>query len=211
MRSGRRSQPWNSSSCSLSCRVPAPSETTAASSSVSAAAWSISSPPTERPIPPILPGSTSGRVLRNSIAARMSLSRTPAEQVAVALALALAAAVEEQDPVAVAGEHARVRLRAAAAGEGDHGGAVLRGHVPALELEAVARPERDVLVRGAEVGRGHGLPHDVRDDVAESERRDGRVRQDRARRRRSAPGGCSASGGGRSACVTARASRSRRR
>ena len=111
------------------------------------------------------------------------LVAAPAEQVAVAFALALAAAVEEQDAVAVAHEHPGVRLRAAAAGEGDHGRAVLRGHVPALELEAVARPERDVLVRGAEVGCGHGLPHDVGDHVAESERRDRRVRQDAVRRR----------------------------
>ena len=68
------------------------------------------------------------------------LVAAPAEQVAVAFALAFAAAVEEQDAVAVADEHAGVRLRSAAAREGDHGGAVLRGHVPPLELEAVARP-----------------------------------------------------------------------
>ena len=55
-------------------REPAPSETTALRSSVSAAAWSISSPPTDSPRPPIRSGSTSGRRFRNSIAALMSFS-----------------------------------------------------------------------------------------------------------------------------------------
>ena len=54
--------------------VPAPSETTAARPSDWAAACSINSPPTEKPIPPIRPGSTSGRLLRKSTAAAMSLS-----------------------------------------------------------------------------------------------------------------------------------------
>ena len=62
-------------SCSsLSARAPAPSETTARRSSVSAAASSIISPPTDSPIPPMRPGSTSGRCCRKRIAALMSRS-----------------------------------------------------------------------------------------------------------------------------------------
>ena len=43
-------------------RIPAPSDTTALKSSVSAAAWSIISPPTESPTPPMRSGLTSGRL-----------------------------------------------------------------------------------------------------------------------------------------------------
>jgi hypothetical protein len=50
---------WSMSSVVL--RAPAPSDTIAASSSVSAAASIIISPPTDRPIPPMRSGSTSGR------------------------------------------------------------------------------------------------------------------------------------------------------
>ena len=50
---------------------PAPSDTTALKSSVSAAAWSIISPPTESPTPPMRSGSTSGR-LEVAIAASRS-------------------------------------------------------------------------------------------------------------------------------------------
>ena len=53
---------WSNSS--LYMRDPAPSETTARRSSVSAATSSISSPPTERPRPPMRSGSTSGRCCR---------------------------------------------------------------------------------------------------------------------------------------------------
>ena len=42
-------------------RAPAPSDTSASSASVRAAVSSSISPPTEKPIPPIRPGSTSGR------------------------------------------------------------------------------------------------------------------------------------------------------
>ena len=45
-------------------RSPAPSETTPARPSFSAASWIISSPPTEKPIPPMRPSSTSGRSWR---------------------------------------------------------------------------------------------------------------------------------------------------
>ena len=76
----------------------------------------------------------------------------PAEQVRIALALALASAVEEQHAVAVVGEHLRPLLRGRPAGERDHGRAVLRLDVPALEPEPVARRELDVLVRRAEIG-----------------------------------------------------------
>ena len=154
-------RPWNSSICSLNWRVPAPSETTAASSSVSAAAWSISSPPTERPIPPIPPGLTSWPGLQELDRGEDVLVSTPTEEIAVAFAVALTAAVEEQNPVAVADEHAGVRLRAAAARERDHSSAVLRRHVPALEAEAIAGREGHVLVGRAEVRRWHGLPHHV--------------------------------------------------
>ena len=75
------------------------------------------------------------------------LAAAPAPGVRLTFALALAAAVEQQHPVAVPGEHARLPLRAAAAGEGDHGRAVLRRDVPALELEPVGGRELHVLER----------------------------------------------------------------
>ena len=58
----------------------------------------------------------------------------PAEDVRVALALALAAAVEEEDAVPVADEHPRLPLCTPPPWKGDDRRAVLRGHVPALEL-----------------------------------------------------------------------------
>jgi hypothetical protein len=69
--------------------------------------------------------------------------------------VALAATVEQEDPVAVAGQQPRVGLRPATAGERDHRRAGPRGYVPTPELEAVARPEADLLVRRAQLGRGH--------------------------------------------------------
>ncbi len=76
----------------------------------------------------------------------------PAEGVGVAVALAFTAAVEQQHAVAVTDEHARRLLRASAAGRGDHGSAVLRGHVPASERQTVTGPEGHVLVGGAQAG-----------------------------------------------------------
>jgi hypothetical protein len=55
-------------------RAPAPSDTTAASASVSAAVSIIISPPTERPMPPIRSGSTSGRRCKYAMAALTSAS-----------------------------------------------------------------------------------------------------------------------------------------
>jgi hypothetical protein len=77
-------------------REPAPSETTALSASVSAAAWSISSPPTDRP-----KAADALRVdVRPSLEERDGrldvLLALPAGGVRVALALALSAAVEEE-------------------------------------------------------------------------------------------------------------------
>src|SRR4029078_5460207 len=68
--------PRAGSSWSLSSglhRAPAPSDTTAARSSVSAAASIIISPPTERPMPPIRRGSTAGLVCRYLIAHLISV------------------------------------------------------------------------------------------------------------------------------------------
>ena len=61
--------------------------------------------------------------------------------------------VQQQHAVAVPREHPRVRLRHVPAVEGDDRGAVLRRHVPARELEAVAGGDGDVLVRRAQVRR----------------------------------------------------------
>ena len=104
----------------------------------------------------------------------------PAPGVRLAVAVALAAAVEQQHAVAVAGEHARLPLRAVAARERDHGGAVARRDVPALELEPVAGLELDVLVRDAEVVRRHDGAPDVRGDVAQPDRDDDRDRDEHA-------------------------------
>ena len=55
-----------------------------------------------------------------------------------------------------------------AAREHDHRGAVARRHVPAVERQAVARVQRDVLVGGAELGRGDVGARDVRADVGDA-------------------------------------------
>jgi hypothetical protein len=72
----------------------------------------------------------------------------PAERVGIAFAFAFTAAVEEENAVAMAGEHPSVRLRALAAGEGNDGGTVPRGDVPAGELEPVAGRERHLADPG---------------------------------------------------------------
>ena len=105
----------------------------------------------------------------------------PAERVRVALALALAATVEEQHAVTVAGQHPRLVLRSGPAGERDHGRAVLRRDVPALQLQAVARGELDVLVGGPEFGPRHLRARGMRDDVANREGDEDRHRSDRRR------------------------------
>ena len=105
----------------------------------------------------------------------------PAEPVRVAFALARAAPVEQQHPVAVPDEHPRLRLRAVAAGERDHRGTVPRRHVPALELEAVARGERHPLEVGAQLGLRHDGAPQVRVEVAPAQRRDDEQGDDGAR------------------------------
>ena len=96
----------------------------------------------------------------------------PAPHVGVAVADTLAPAVEQQHAVAVADQHPGVCLRALAAREGDHGGAVPGGHVPALEVQPVAGGERDVLVVGPQIGRRDlGAAH-VRGEVHRRERTD---------------------------------------
>ncbi len=135
----------------------------------------------------------------------------PAEDVRVAVALALAAAVEEEDAVAVFREHPRLLPWARAARNGDHGGAVLRRDVPALEPQAVARRELDVLVRRPEIGRRHLCPRRVRDDVGETDReQDERPRRPPPRPRAGAVAG-SARPMRRPSAATARASRPRSR
>ena len=126
-------------------------------------------------MPPMRSGSTSARVAEEGHGgAQVSFSR-PAERVGVALALALAAAVEEEDAVAVPREHPRLPLRALPAGERDHSRAVLRGHVPAFELEAVARRESDVFIGSTERRRRHEPAREVRIDVRDVEREDDEV------------------------------------
>ena len=156
----------------MKLRAPAPSDTTARSASVSAAVSSIISPPTERPMPPMRSGSTSGPVLQVRDGGLDVLVAAPAPGVGPALAAALAAAVEEQHAVAVAGEHARLALRAVAAREGDDRGAVARGDVPALELEPVAGRELHVLVSDAEVVLRHDGSRGVDGHVAKPDHGD---------------------------------------
>ena len=100
----------------------------------------------------------------------------PAEEIRVALALALAATVEHQDAVAVPREHLRPLLRGGAAGEGDHRRAVPRRDVPALQAQAVAGRELDVLVRRAEVGGRHLRAGDMRHDVGDRHREEDQER-----------------------------------
>src|SRR3712207_8484319 len=57
-----------------------------------------------------------------------------------------ATTVEQQHAVAVACEHPRLLLRTLAARERDHGRAVARRDVPALELQPIAGGEGHVLV-----------------------------------------------------------------
>ncbi len=100
----------------------------------------------------------------------------PAEHVAVTVAVTHASTVQQQHAVAVPREHPRVRLRHVPAVEGDDRGAVLRRHVPARELEAVARGDGDVLVRRAQV-RCRDLCHgDVCGEVREADREGDEVR-----------------------------------
>ena len=82
-------------------REPAPSETIALRPFDCAAAWSSVSPPTERPMPPMRPWSTSARVCRIRDSGVDVTLGAPSEDVRVAVALALSAPVEEQDAVAM--------------------------------------------------------------------------------------------------------------
>ncbi len=127
---------------------------------------------TDRPMPPIRPGSTSVRLAEVSRSGMQIALTGPPEEVGVAFARALTPAVEEQDAVAVADEHARLLLRARPAGKHDHGRAVPRWDEPALEAEAVARREVDVLVGGAQArGRHLRADHSGRDHHGRRRRR----------------------------------------
>ena len=106
------------------------------------------------------------------------LVELPAEDVRGAVARGLAATVEDERAVAVAHEHPRLPLRAAAAREDDDGCAVLRRDVPAVQLETVARLERDVLVGGSELGRRHHRARRVREDVGDGHRHHEHVEDD---------------------------------
>ena len=105
----------------------------------------------------------------------------PADRVRIALAVALAAPVEQEHAVAVPDEHPGLPLRALAAGESDHGGAVLRWHVPALELQPVVGREGDLLEVGAQLGRRHDRAADVRLSVGGDEREDDHHRDEQTR------------------------------
>ena len=76
---------------------------------------------------------------------QVALALVPGIGVGIAVALALAASIEDEHAVAVAGEVASVGLGALAPEGDDHGRAVLRRHVRALQGEPVARVELDVL------------------------------------------------------------------
>jgi hypothetical protein len=110
----------------------------------------------------------------------------PSEDVRLAVALALAAAIEHEHAVALAHEHARGPLRALAAGERDHGRAVLRRDVPALQREPVAGLERDVLVRRSELVLGHHRAGRVGRHVGEADRKDEHICRHHARDRKQA-------------------------
>ena len=97
---------------------------------------------------------------------------TPAEDVRVTFALTLAAPVEEEHSISVAGKHPGLPLRAFPAREGDDRRAVPGRDVPALELQPVARRERDILVGHAQLGLGDEASGDVREDVRDVERGD---------------------------------------
>ena len=105
----------------------------------------------------------------------------PAEQVRVALAAVIAARVEQEHAVAVAGEHPRLRQLARARRVGDHGRAVARADIPAGEPEAVARPQRHLLVgsaqadlldRSAGAVRGQNRHRDRNDEPVSQDNRD---------------------------------------
>ena len=81
--------------------------------------------------------------------ARSLLALVPGVGVGIAVALALAAAIEDEHAVTVPGEVAGVGLGALAPEGDDHGRAVPRRHVRALEGEPVARVQLDVLDAGA--------------------------------------------------------------
>ena len=148
-----------------------------------AAVCSSVSPPTDRPMPPIRLRSTSGAALQEGDGGVQVLLRSPAEDVRVALALTLAATVEEQDAIAVADEHPRRLLRIRPARCRDHGSTVPGRHVPAMQRQPVAGPERHLLVGGAEPGRRHRGARRVREDIRQREREQHDVcRNDRERR-----------------------------
>ena len=82
-------------------RAPAPSETTARRPALPAAASTIISPPTEKPMPPTRPSCTSWLLPQPRDCSVDVLCLTPTEHVRVAVAAVVAARVEEQNSVAV--------------------------------------------------------------------------------------------------------------
>ena len=56
------------------------------------------------------------------------------------------------------------------AGCGDHGGAILRRHVPPPERQPITGPEGHLLVGGTQLGRRHHRASRVSEDVRERER-----------------------------------------
>ena len=158
---------------------------------------------------PIRAGSTSALLKEPNGCMDVPLP-SPSEAVRVALALTFAATVEQQHAVTVAGQHPRLVLRSGPTGERDHGRPVLRRDVPALQLQAVARGELDVLVRGSELWRAAPPPAPtcVTTYAIEVGRRTTRTREHHAdREQQAAPR--TADAGCRSAAATSRGSRSR--
>ena len=121
-----------------------------------AATSTSASAPLESPSPPIRPSLARRARLQERDGAVGVLLPAPGVGVRIALALAAPAGVIEQHAVAVAGEHRSVGDRAAAvaaaAVRDDDRRAVAGRPVPAGDLQAVGRAERDVLVGGARRG-----------------------------------------------------------
>ena len=88
----------------------------------------------------------------------------------------------------------------------DHRGAVLRRDIPALELQAVTRLERDVLVGSAEVGLRHDRAADVRVPVRHHDRQHETGEHQRAGDADQRPARDSVAGGARPVAANARAS-----
>ena len=132
--------------------IPAPSETTAFSSSVSAAVCSSNSPPTERPRPDpavvdVRPCLEEGD--RRSRSRVLAQPRAPGRLRSHPRRAGRRAARRSR-----AGQAASRCLRSLSSREHDHGRTVRRGHVPAFQPESIARREGNA--RHAAVSCGVG-------------------------------------------------------